>query len=500
MRIRRSYSLLRWFSVVLVLAAIVLLTIELAAYSRQRANYPAGMRIAGIPVGEMDRQGAAERLLEVYSLPIELLYEDQVILLNPAVVGFEADIESMLAAADLEREGGSFWLGFWNDLWGGQSTAQDVPLTASFSDNLLRSYLENEIGLRYNKRPQPAQPIPGTIQFTPGTPGTVIDIESAVIQIEQAMRSPANRTVSLPLSNNVASTRPSFSNLEILLKQTVDLTGFDGITGVYFLDLQTAEELHFLYQNGQTLTNQPDLAFTAASMIKLPIMVSVYKRIGEDPNQEVVRLLSTMIEQSGNEPSDWLMQQVVDPGTGPLVVTEDMQALGLENTFLAGFFGLGSPLLRIYDTPANSRTDVSTDPDVYNQTTLTDMGMLLADVYQCSETGGGTFAAVFPGEITQIECQQMIELLSTPRTAVLLEASAPSGTRVAHKHGWVTNINGVINTIGDAGIIYTPNGDYAVVVFTYHPVQLVWEPVSTMMTDLSRAIYNYFNPPTTAGQ
>ena len=499
MRIRRSYSLLRWFSVVLILVAIVLLTVQLAAYSRQRANYPTGMRIAGIPIGEMDRQGAAARLLEVYSLPVELVYENEIIQLNPAVVGFEADIESMLAAADLEREGGSFWNGFWNDLWGGQSAAQDVPLTSNYSENLLRSYLENEVGSRYNKIPLPAQPIPGTTTFTAGTPGTTIDLENAIIQIEQAMESPSNRTVSLPLRSS-NPTRPSYGNLEVLLKQTIDLTGFDGITGFYLFDLQTAEELHFLYQNGQTLNTQPDLSFTAASMIKLPIMVSVYKRIGEDPNAEVTRLLSTMVEQSGNEPSDWLMQQVIDFNTGPLVVTDDMQALGLENTFLAGFFGLGSPLLRLYDTPGNSRTDLSTDPDVYNQTTLTDMGMLLADVYQCAETGGGTFAAVFPGEITQAECQEMINLMSTPRTAVLLEASAPSGTRVAHKHGWVTNNNGVINTIGDGGIIYTPNGDYVIVVFTSHPVQLVWEPVSTMMTDVSRAVYNYFNPPITAGQ
>ena len=416
------------------------------------------------------------------------------------MVGFEANIESMLAAADLEREGGSFWAGFWNDLWGRQSSAQDVPLDARYSESLLRSYLENEIGLRYDNPPQPSQPIPGTTTFTPGSPGTTIDLDNAVIQIEQAMRSPSNRTVSLPLRSS-NPTRPSFNNLEVLLKQTIDLTGFDGITGVYVFDLQTAEELHFLYQNGQTLVNQPDLAFTAASMIKLPIMVSVFRRTGDNPNEEVLRLLSTMVEQSGNEPSDWLMQQVIDPGAGPLVVSEDMQILGLENTFLAGFFGLGSPLLQVFDTAANSRPDLNTDPDIYNQTTLTDMGMLLADVYQCAETGGGTFAAIFPGEITQSECQQMIDLLSTPRTAVLLEASAPSGTRVAHKHGWVTNINGIINTIGDAGIIYTPNGDYIVVVFTSHPVQLVWDPVSSMMTDIGRAVYNYFNPPTiNAGQ
>jgi hypothetical protein len=207
-----------------------------------------------------------------------------------------------------------------------------------------------------------------------------------------------------------------------------------------------------------------------------------------------LNLISGMIVDSGNDPADWLMEQVIDSSRGPLEVTEDMRALGLESTFLAGHFRLGSPLLAVYDTPGNTRPDLNTDPDLYNQTTLTEIGMLLADIYQCADTGGGALLAVFPGQITRAECQEMIDALALNQIAVLLEAGAPDGTRIAHKHGWVTDpATGVIQTMGDAGIVFTPSGDYVLAIFFHHPVQLVWEPISTLIGDLAQAVYNYYN-------
>jgi hypothetical protein len=57
----------------------------------------------------------------------------------------------------------------------------------------------------------------------------------------------------------------------------------------------------------------------------------------------------------------------------------------------------------------------------------------------------------------------------------------------------VTNSLGVINSIGDAGIVYSPGGNYVLVVFLYHPVQLVWEPSNLLITEISQAVYNYYN-------
>ena len=99
------------------------------------------------------------------------------------------------------------------------------------------------------------------------------------------------------------------------------------------------------YRQGEELPVQPDVAYTASSIIKVPIMVSVYRRLGENPDAETMRLMGEMITKSGNETADWLMDRVIDGNRAPLTVTEDMQAAGLQNTFLAGYFTFGSPLL-----------------------------------------------------------------------------------------------------------------------------------------------------------
>jgi beta-lactamase class A len=496
MRTSRGISPLRWFSVLVLLATLLLLVFQLVSFSRLRATFPAGMKIAGIPISGLDRQRAAQRLLEIYSLPVELIYGEQVIHLNPSVVDFTLDIESMLAAADLQRTEQSFWLDFWNYLWQRSSSPGNVPLRASFSEARLRDYLAKEIAPRYDKQPVPPSPAVGTVNFRPGTQGTALNIDLAVAEIDAALRSTSRRSVSLPLERTQPP-RPSIQNLQILMQQAIDISGFDGLAGVYLLDLQTTQEINFIYQNGQNLPVQPDLAFTAASMIKIPIMVSAFRRINDNPDEETMQLVFLMIDRSGNEASDWLMDRVITSGQapGPLGVSQDMQTLGLQNTFLAGYFYAGAPLLARYSTPGNQRSDVFTDPDPYNQTSLQDMGALLTDIYQCAYRGGGSLMAAFPEQITSGECQAMIDYLSKNRIGALIESGAPDGTKIAHKHGWVPDIFGVIRTIADAGIVFTPGGDYVLVMFLYDPEQLVWDPASGLMAELSRAAYNYFNLP-----
>jgi beta-lactamase class A len=478
----------------MILFAVVLATIQIAAFSRLRSVFPNGMHIAEIPVGGLDRQQAAQRLLEVYNLPVEIRYNENIIHLDPSVVGFELDLESMLAAADLERTRVPFWLGFWDYLWGRTTVPADVPLRSSFSEARLVSYLSDDIAARYDQPPTAPIPVAGSVDFQAGELGTALDIERSILPIDNALSSTSQRAVNLLLSRTLPP-RPSLENLEILIKQTVDLAEFNGIIGFYMMDLQTAREIHFAYQQGVEYPVNPDVAFTTASIIKIPILISTYRNIDQTPDTETANLIEKMIIESGNETADWLMQREIDPIRAPILITEDLQTIGLENTFLAGHFYLGAPVLQLYETPANTRTDVSTNPDIYNQTTPSDLGMLLEDLYVCAETGGGTLPAVFAGEITQEECQTMITYLTLNKMPSLLEAGIPEGTQIAHKHGWVTN-DGIINLIGDAGIIYTIGGDYILVIFLYHPDQLIWDPSSGLVGQLSRAVYNYFNLPT----
>ncbi len=337
MRNRNTPLILRGISALFLSAAIILTIFTLVGYSRQRNNYPAGMTIAGVPVGGVDPQTASQRVLQVYSLPVEVQYAGSTILVPPNLVGFQLDIDSMLAAADLTRTGSSFWGGFWDYLWNRPPAAADIPLDADLSEERLRIYLQNEIAARYDTPPLPAQPIPGTVNFIPGTPGQTLDIDRAVTLIEDALRSPSNRTVALTSARTVAS-RPTIENLEILLKQVIQRSGFDGVTGLYMLDLQTGQEIHFAENNGQPLSVQPDVAFTASSVAKIPIMVSYFSQFGPDAlDQQTIDSMIDMIRRSENPPADKFMS-ALDENRGPLIVTEKMKVLGLENTFMAGYF------------------------------------------------------------------------------------------------------------------------------------------------------------------
>lgn len=474
----------------LILMALVLSVFELVQYSRIRSSFPPGMRIAGVPVGGLNQESAAERLVQAYGVPVELRYGDAVIQVKPQVVGFELKLDEMLAAADLQRITQPFWSAFWDYLWNQLPSPRPVPLSATISEERLRTYLKNEIAVRYDQPPEASIPLPGTTSFQSGNPGTVLDMDRAVVLIEDALRSPNARVVNLTYSQ-VKPPRPSLVNLEVLLKQIMDVSGFDGVVEMYMLDLKTREELNFAYRNGQDLP--PGIAFTAASTMKIPIMTSTFRRVSEPTPQTVLDQMALMIEQSENGPADRLMQNVLDLNLGPLQVTEDLQAIGLANTFIAGYFYPGAPLLQRFSTPANSRTDVNTGPDVYNQTTPADLGMLMDDLYQCANNGGGTLTAAYAGQVSQAECQQMLDFLSLNDIAVLIKAGIPEGTRIAHKHGWIIENDGYLHTMGNAAIVYSPAGDYVLVIFMYQPVQLIFDPANVLFANLSRAVYNYYN-------
>jgi len=492
--VRDTSFVLRWISLLFIAAAIVITMVQLTTYSRLRNNYPAGMTVAGVPVGGVTPQIAVQRLLQVYNMPVEIQYAGAIIHMDPGVVGFQIDTEAMLAEADRYRTGNSFWGGFWGYLWNQPNATTNVPLKASLNEERLRAYLKNEIASRYDIPAIAAQPIPGQISFAAGSAGQELDIERAIILIEDALRSPSNRTVTLTFQRT-APGRPPLKNLEILIKQIIDLTPFDGVVGFYMLDLQNGTELHFGYNRNQDIPIDPDIAFTASSTIKIPILASVYKNLGPTLDETNQADVLEMITKSENPASDRLMDRIAS-GRGPLAVSADMKAIGLENTFIAGYFYDGAPLLEVFKTPANQRGDVFTGPDIYNQTTPSDMGTLLADLYQCSQNGGGALVAAFPGKLNQTTCQQMVEYLKLDRIGVLLEAGLPEGTAIAHKHGWISGPSGIIQNISDAGIIYTPGGNYVITIYVFHPVQAVWEPVSAMIAKISQAVYNYFNLPT----
>ena len=349
MRKARNFSLLRWIALALIVGAVLLLVFQLVVFSRLRSSFSPGSTIAGVDVSGLSVDEAAERLTQAFSVPLELRFNDSTFQVKPATLGFSLDLSSMIAAADQARASLPFWSAFWDYLFNRLPSSQDIPIRAQINVDQMRDYLENEVAARYNQDPEPFTPIPGDTFFTSGKTGMSLDVERSIELISLALKSPTNRVIKLAVDKSVAS-RPSIENLKILLSQIIDANEFTGVAEIYMLDLQTGQELQLAYQTGERLV--PEIAFSAQSTIKIPIMVEVYKQETEPLDEDIFSELELMMTISENTASDNLMRTVMDPVYGPLVVTDDMEKLGLPNTVLLRMFYDNSTILRTNTTPA----------------------------------------------------------------------------------------------------------------------------------------------------
>ena len=70
------------------------------------------------------------------------------------------------------------------------------------------------------------------------------------------------------------------------------------------------------------------------------------------------------------------------------------------------------------------------------------------------------------------------------------EGGIPRDAVVSHKNGWV------FDTVGDAGVVYSPNGrHYVISVFLWEETEFQdYEKLWPLVEAISRAAWNYFNP------
>ncbi len=482
-------------STLLLMAALGLFVRELIAFSQQEDRLPLGLTVAGIDVSGMTRAEAQVAWVEAYSRPITLYYGDSPIILDPASIGFRTNWQMMLTEiTSLGSAEGSFWRRFLNHLAQQQfEQSAELPLIADYQESLLRQFLE-DISQRYDEPSgRPGYDVQTLTTFS-GNPGQMLDIETSIRDIDRALRSPFNRTVVLPLGG-VDSSRPGLETLRELIIAYLDSRGFmyDGlstIASVYIMDLRTGEELNIL----------GDVAFSAASTMKLPILIDYFRYLNIDPTQDEAWLMANSLLCSNNASSNLLLQIIGggdDIFAGLARTSQTIQYLGARNTYIAAPFveGVSGQQLGSIEAPRTSpNTQYSTNPDRFNQTTAEDMGTLLNLLYDCAQYGSGLMTAFPDGEFTQRECQRMINLLAANDLQRLLQGGIPSDVTIAHKNGWLEIDDA--GMVGDSGIVFAPNGnDYIISVFLWEDTderdfELLWP----ILEDISRAAWNYFVP------
>jgi len=473
----------QWITVSLMVVVSMFLLYKLYQYAGTRTTYPTGLTIGGVEVGQMTEEEARAALSKQYlDAPVTLFHGEDSFELMPAQAEFTLDFDTMLSQAGAERTGQFFWPGFWGYLWGRPYEVDPVPLAANHNREALRNVLE-DIRSVVDLPAQPPQPIPGSMTFQLGTPGTETNIEASFADIEAALFRPIRREARLVIEPKEPE-RPNMNLLARLLVNRLQVyeqeTG--GMAGVFIVDLDTGTEINI--NSGEPVS--------ALDLMKIPIVLETYRTLDQLPTLSQRQLISdTLVVNPEHTSANELLALISPEGdavAGAAQVTATMQRLGLVNTFIMGPYDAGLPAgVRTPETPANSAEVLRANPSPTMQTTPEEMGTLLSMLYYCATGEGGALRAAFPSEDWQRECLEILDYMQRNKIGSLLEEGVPTEVNVAHRHGWTGDTN------VDAGIVFSPGGDYVLVEVLYKPEWLEWEVSAPLMADISRATYNYFN-------
>ena len=225
-RRKRGFPILFALSFMMVLVATGLLVFELTSFSQREEQLPSGIRVAGLNVSGLSKRDAVTQWESAYAQPLTLYYSDingdHPITLSPDQLGWRISSDPMLADALASGESdGGFWYRFLNYLLGNEETlSRDIPLLATYQENVLEDFL-NDIATRYDNPPGTPGYDLQTLTTFPGDPGYALDIERAMLEIDNALRSPNNRVVNLPVED-VNNNRPQMETLRTLIIEYLD--------------------------------------------------------------------------------------------------------------------------------------------------------------------------------------------------------------------------------------------------------------------------------------
>lgn len=476
METRRNPVILNWLTILSIFSAAIYFSLQLVNYSNIRARLQAGTSVEGVPIGGLTQQEARDRLNQIYSRPVELYFQDAIIHIDPADISFRADLDSIFAVIETFRSDTSFWFGFWAYLWNQRPGAVDVEIVIEYDRRQLEGVLD-EINAVYAIQPGQARGNAATINFEAGAPGLNIDKASSIQVIDLALRQPSNRRAHLTLAQGevVAPTQVTIGDF---VQDYISQLGFQGVLSMMIINLETGEELPL----------QADIAVSGMELMTVPMAITAMRTSGPTIAPDLQLALENSVQRNSVEHANAVLTQLGggDPALGAALVTQTMQQLGLQSTFMAGFYGQDGPAPEI-QTPANGRIDINTGPDAWRQTTAREITWLMANLDLCANEKGGTFRLVYPQAFTPAACQQLIDLFRLDRIGALIEAGVPPQFPIAHRHGLE------ISTYGDVAIVEAPSGSYALGIFVWRPEALDWNIHSTMVSDISRAVYGFYN-------
>jgi beta-lactamase class A len=249
--------------------------------------------------------------------------------------------------------------------------------------------------------------------------------------------------------------------------------------GLYYRRLGTAESL---------LIN-PDLRMHAASTMKVPVMIQVFRdaaagRLRLDEPVPVKRTFTSIVDgspydlsESDDSDSSLYRRQGSTATVRELVELMITVSSNLATNILIEKVDARRVTATMRELKADSiqvRRGVEDGPafraGLNNTTTARDLGVILAALAEGRAAGP---------EATR----EMIDILARQKFNTGIPAGLPAGTRVAHKTGWITRIH------HDAAIVYPAQGAAYVLVVLTRGVERE-EDSARLIADLTRLVHD----------
>lgn len=461
--------------------------------------------LPGVMIGTQDfrqvetTRELTQRLRTQMEQPILVSFNRQREILAPETVGFQLDMDRILAETATYLEGDAFLRATLRRLLGLPEEQHHVPIYYNVDREKTVAWLQ-DLNQQYRTDPQPyqllpvaqdwlaaqggpelpelgfmAQPYPDWT-WQAGAPGVSVNVEASVSSMPLAFMHPGNRTWHL----ETVEARETTPALSLLAAALDDFTAnFPGFASFYLQDLTTGEAVEF----------DSHVAFSGMSTLKLVIVMAVMRDIdGIVADPDLGQWIDLALGDSNNAAANILLYALGDGDTrrGAAVVTEFARQLGLENTYMQSGYDDKIQLPPL-PTSANTQTEWDTAPDPNLQTTAADMGRTLAAIYECT-LGRGLFIEIFPGEIQPEECAAILFYLTHNEFQEMLWGGlpAPAQRDVVHKHGFTNQDH------SDVALIWGPAGPYVLSLYLYRPVWMDWQTSNSTMYNVSRIAWRFY--------
>lgn len=495
----------RFIYFILIVVAVLAIFPVYTRFKVTAAPVPPGVYLGGLDLSDLkDPDEIRQHLDRIYSAPISVRYNDVRLPLRPEDIDFQVDVEQMVDEASQYLEGPAFLDIAVRHAVGMAQQRRDVPIRYRLNEDKLRVWLET-VAEEHDSGPQPARLLPPTQRWTEtgapadgippgyvgaytrdwtwtaGQSGYTLNGDESIPAVITALTRDDDRIADLVLDETPAPP----ATLDDLARELDSYTsGFPGFAAIYIHDLLSDQE-------GGV---DADVSFSGMSTLKIGLIAAVMQKLerGVHSGDEESRLVGQWIDYALGESNNYAANQLLnflgdgDINAGTRRFTEFMRSLGYESTYMQSGYDTQVQLPKI-PTPGNQRTDWDTNPDSNLQSTPTEMGRILSDIYRCSQ-GEGALIERYPGEITPDECGSILYYLSHDEFQEMLWAGLPdfANAWIVHKHGFA------FESHSDVALIWGPAGPYVLSVFLYRSGWMDWDTSNSTLKALSRITWNFF--------